>query len=230
MGGSWWPCSLFIVGRRWRMSRSPFYSTHTSIYVAAVRRYMNTLCTLYLAIINNIVPHIKFTIEPEDNGKLPFLDLFVYVMHDGGIKITIYRIATHTDQYLHFTSHHPLVHKRSVVRTLTNKAKLYVTTPDDQQEETTTTNITKSGPSMSPCQKPHTVEKNDKKNTNSRRLMPGLPYVQGTSKILAQILRSVSQKNVSQADQYHEVHACPSQGQYLEEKTMWYHLPYHLQR
>ena len=42
---------------------------------------------------------------------------------------------THTDQYLNFTYHHPLVHKRSVVRTLTNRAKLYVITSDDQQAE-----------------------------------------------------------------------------------------------
>ena len=40
---------------------------------------------------NNIAPHIKFTIEPEVNGNLPFLDLYVNVMEDGGTKITIYR-------------------------------------------------------------------------------------------------------------------------------------------
>ena len=57
-------------------------------------------------------------------------------MDDGGTKITIYKKPTHTYQYLNFTSHHPLVHKLSVVCTRTNGAKLYVTTPDDQQAET----------------------------------------------------------------------------------------------
>ena len=42
-----------------------------------------------------------------------------------------------------------------------------------------------------PLSKPHTVEKNDKNNTNSRRLMLGLPYVQGTFDILARISHSV---------------------------------------
>ena len=81
--------------------------------------------------INNIDPNIKFTIETEVNGKLPFLDLCVNVMDDGGTKIIIYRQPTHTDHYLNFTSRHPLIHKRSVVRTPTNRAKLYVTTPGD---------------------------------------------------------------------------------------------------
>ena len=38
--------------------------------------------------INSIDPHIKFTIEPEIIDKLPFLDLCVNVMDDGGTKIT----------------------------------------------------------------------------------------------------------------------------------------------
>ena len=57
---------------------------------------------------NNIDPHIKFTIELEVNGKL------CYVIDDGSTKITIFRKPTHTDQYLTFIFHHPLVHKRSV--------------------------------------------------------------------------------------------------------------------
>ena len=46
----------------------------------------------------------------------------------------------------------------------------------------------KSGHSMSLCPNHTKVEK--KKNTNSRRLMLGLPYVQGTSKILARIFKT----------------------------------------
>ena len=65
--------------------------------------------------INNIDPHIKFTIEPEKDQKLPFLDLCMHILDDA------YYISkpTHTDQYLNFKSHHPLMHKRLVVRTTT---------------------------------------------------------------------------------------------------------------
>ena len=85
--------------------------------------------------INNIDDHIQFTTEPETQGKLPFLDLCVTVLDDASTKITIYRKPAHTDQYLNFNSHHPLIHKRSVVRTLTTRAQLYVTTAEDHKAE-----------------------------------------------------------------------------------------------
>ncbi len=77
--------------------------------------------------INSIDPHIKFTIEPEKDSKLSFLDLCTHIMDDGSTKITIYRKLTHTDQYFNFKSIHPLTHKRSVARTLTNRVQQYVT-------------------------------------------------------------------------------------------------------
>ena len=85
--------------------------------------------------INNIDDHNQFTTEPETQGKLPFLDLCVTVLDDASTKITIYRKPTHTDQYLNFNSHHPLIHKRSVVRTLTTLTQLYVTTSEDRKAE-----------------------------------------------------------------------------------------------
>ena len=85
--------------------------------------------------INSIDPHINFTNEPEKDSKLPFLDLCNHILDDGSTKITIYRKPTHTDQYLNFKSHHPLTHKGSVVRTLTNMAQQYVTPAEDRKSE-----------------------------------------------------------------------------------------------
>ena len=48
---------------------------------------------------NSIDPHIKFTIEPEKDSKLPFLDLCTHILDDGSTKITM---PTHTDQYPNF--------------------------------------------------------------------------------------------------------------------------------
>jgi retron-type reverse transcriptase len=52
----------------------------------------------FTAHINSIDHHIQFTIEPEKDGNLPFLDLCVHVNDDASTKITIYRKPTHTDQ------------------------------------------------------------------------------------------------------------------------------------
>ena len=68
--------------------------------------------------LNSINPYIQFTIEKESDGQLPFLDILLNREEDGSISTSVYRKATHTDQYLSFHSHHPAVHKRAVVRTL----------------------------------------------------------------------------------------------------------------
>jgi len=66
---------------------------------------------------------IKFTYEVEQDGKLPFLDILLKRTDSGGLKLCIYRKPTHTDQYLNFSSHHPVEHKLSMVRTLLERSQ-----------------------------------------------------------------------------------------------------------
>ena len=57
--------------------------------------------------LNNIHPTIKFTMEVEEGGSLPFLNTKVSRREDGKLDITVYCKQTHTDRCLHFRSHRP---------------------------------------------------------------------------------------------------------------------------
>ena len=89
----------------------------------------------FSAFLNARDPNIQFTSETETDGKLPFLDACVHLLEDGTLKTTVYRKPTHTDQYLNWHSNHHLDHKRSVVRSLLNRAETLVSDPSDREKE-----------------------------------------------------------------------------------------------
>ena len=56
---------------------------------------------------------------------LTFLDIQLQRSDEGYISTSVYRKPIHTDKYLDVTSHHPLMHKKAVVRTLFSRANTH---------------------------------------------------------------------------------------------------------
>jgi hypothetical protein len=73
--------------------------------------------------IKGIRPTIQFTMETENNNKIPFLDVQV-IRKQSSIITTVYRKPTHTGCYLNFHSNHPPHIKRGIIRSLYNRATI----------------------------------------------------------------------------------------------------------
>jgi hypothetical protein len=72
--------------------------------------------------INNISKDIKFTMEREENGTIPFLDILINRKEDGKLGHSVYRKKTHTENYLHASSHHHPNQKLGILNTLSIRA------------------------------------------------------------------------------------------------------------
>ena len=84
--------------------------------------------------VNSIWPSIQFTMEKEQDNKLPFLDVLV-TCTEQGFRSSVYRKPTFTGQYLNFNSHHPYTVKKGIVRCLQHWAKTISCDTDAYQEE-----------------------------------------------------------------------------------------------
>lgn len=79
-------------------------------------------------------PHIQFTIETEENNRLPFLDTPT-TRRNGRVQVQVYRKTTHNKNYLDFGSHHPSNHKQSVVNSLLDRADKIPSTEAGKRKE-----------------------------------------------------------------------------------------------
>ena len=90
----------------------------------------------FLNHINSINNNIQFTSEdPGEDGSIPFLDMLVIPDDQGRLKTTVYRKPTHTNQYLHWDSHHAIPSKYSMIGTLFHRAKNNRTINNNQEHK-----------------------------------------------------------------------------------------------
>ena len=84
--------------------------------------------------ISDLHQTIKFTMEEESNGELAFLDTLLK-QNNGEVSVLVHRKPTHTDQYLHYSSHHQASCKESGIFSLFNRAYSIITNKDDLRKE-----------------------------------------------------------------------------------------------
>ena len=90
----------------------------------------------FLEHLNSINNNIQFTSEdPGEDGSIPFLDMLIIPDGEGRLKTTVYRKPTHTNQYLHWDSHHDIPSKYSKIGILFHRAKTICSEPKQLQEE-----------------------------------------------------------------------------------------------
>ena len=145
----------------------------------------------FLEHLNSQHPRIKFTTERQENNKIAFLDTLVHVLPTKDIKITIYRKATHTDQYLDFESNHHIKQKIGIFRTFEHRINTLITEEEDKKKETS--HVRKA---LRRCKHPiwslnkkKEKKKEDKQEKQERRGKVVIPYVKGVSERLARTFR-----------------------------------------
>ena len=73
--------------------------------------------------------------EAGEDGSISFLNMLITPDEDGTLNTTVYRKPTHTDQYLHWDSHHAITSKYSVIGTLYHRARTICSNPGQLQKE-----------------------------------------------------------------------------------------------
>ena len=171
-------------------------------------RYVDdTFCILNKDHINDfhshlysICSHIQFTIEKEHNFSLPFLDVLVKRNSRNGnttthsfLSTTIYRKPTHTNRYLHYTSHHLKHQKLTVAKTLLSRVNTHIT--DKTQKHSELQNIRNTlRLNGFPTRTTFLTSSRQQSHNTQYNHFTSIPYIQGTSEKVRRILNEAGVK------------------------------------
>ena len=84
----------------------------------------------YLTVLNSQHPNIQFTMEPENNGSLNFLDVNVF-RHKNTLLTKWILKATNTGRYIPYHAYSPKRYKQTAIRCLIYRSKLLNSRDDD---------------------------------------------------------------------------------------------------
>ncbi len=140
-----------------------------------------------MKLINGLEASIKFTFETETNRTLPFLDVIVHRMEDGKFSTSVFRKASQTNRYLDFQSNHPLCHKLSVVRSLTNRADQFSSTSQQRNSEVNFVRDVLSSNNYPKSVFDRVRRGSRLKEKTTRSVV--IPYVKGLSERISRVLR-----------------------------------------
>jgi len=136
--------------------------------------------------INTISDNIKFTFEKEKDGKLPFLDVEVKRV-ENKLTTAVYRKATDSGRYLHYSSNHHRSVKVGVAACLLNRADTHCEKLDERKaEKRLIKNTLKSN--GYPQNVFSSLERRNKKVTDQKekeyKSMVAIPYIAGLSEAI----------------------------------------------
>ena len=137
--------------------------------------------------MNLIQPSIQFTMEKEQDNKLPFL--YVLVTHtEQGFGSSVYRKSTFTGQYLNFNSHHQNTVKKGIFCCLQHRTKAISSDTDAYQEEMISLrhNLHRINCSERITSAPRNLDRRIEDNTQKLTLVY-LPYVKRLAKRIQKI-------------------------------------------
>ena len=92
-----------------------------------------TQCDQFFAVLNSLHPSLRFTVEKEKDGVLPFLDVKVEKSSNEFLT-SVYRKPTFTGLYTNWNSFEPTKRKTNLVGTLVHRA-LKICSKSKLQEE-----------------------------------------------------------------------------------------------
>ena len=90
--------------------------------------------TALLACLNEAHPSIQFTMEIATNDRLPFIGKEI-IKIDSSLETCVYRKKTNKGLLLHYQSHVDSRYKRSLLRTMLDRAKRLSSTQDFLSQE-----------------------------------------------------------------------------------------------
>lgn len=166
-------------------------------------------------------------LELEQNNALPFLDVLITKTNTGSFHHTVYRKPTHTNRYLHSTSHHHPAQLNSILKTLTHRATL-LTDQHNMKKELTALHeaFQKNGYTTSQIhaalnKKKPTTEETEENRTNKVIL----PYIKGTTDKISKTLKKHNIRTIFNTDRkIHNMFRTPQQ-KITNDTTGVYEIP-----